>query len=67
MTRRVTVDPDLCSGFRECVRIAPDAFRIDEARGISQPTDAAETADSAEIDEAIDACPMRAISAERAS
>lgn len=64
MTVRVAVDPDLCIGSAECVRIAPDAFRIDEARGVSEPTDLAATADAALLAEAERSCPTRAISLE---
>ena len=37
MTIEVTVDPDLCIGSGDCVRILGAAFRIDEARGVSEP------------------------------
>ncbi|MGH2450460.1 MAG: ferredoxin [Candidatus Limnocylindria bacterium] len=64
MAVRVTVDPELCIGSAECVRIAPGAFRIDETRGISEPTDLAETADPARVDEAVRSCPTGAIALE---
>jgi ferredoxin len=59
---RVSVDPDLCVGTAECVRIAPAAFRIDEARGVSVPQPAATTTDRRRLEEAAFACPTRAIS-----
>jgi len=31
----VTVDPDLCIGSGDCVRLVPRAFQIDEASGVS--------------------------------
>jgi ferredoxin len=58
----VAVDPDLCIGSAECVRIAPEAFAIDESRGISVPLPNAPAADRAKLVEAVEACPMRAIS-----
>lgn len=58
---RVTVDPELCIGSAECVRILPEAFRIDLARGVSVPTDGAGTADAALLAEAVRSCPTQAI------
>lgn len=37
MTARVAIDPDLCIGSGECVRLVPVAFRLDEALGVSVP------------------------------
>lgn len=65
MTAKVRVDPELCIGSAECVRIAPRAFRLDPARNISEPTDAAETTDPRLIEEAVRACPTGAISYQR--
>lgn len=59
---RVTVDPDLCIGSAECVRLLPDAFRIDEARGVSVPLPAAGAADVGLLAEAVRGCPTGAIS-----
>ena len=42
---RVTVDPDLCIGTGDCWRLVPDAFQLDEARGVSVPKPGAEHAD----------------------
>jgi len=58
---RVRVDPDLCIGTGDCVRLAPDAFRIDEARGVSVPQPGAGTAERALLEEAAFNCPTRAI------
>ena len=60
---QVTVDPDLCIGTAECVRILPDAFRIDESRGISVPQPAARSADLGLLAEAVRSCPTGAIRA----
>jgi ferredoxin len=37
VSTRVTVDPDLCIGSAECVRLAPAAFAIDDDAGVSIP------------------------------
>ncbi len=58
---RVTVDPDLCVGTGDCVRLAPDAFRIDGARGVSVPQPGAATTAREVLDEAAFNCPTRAI------
>lgn len=61
MTEPVTVDPDLCIGAAECVRIAPTAFRIDEDENVSRPlTDAAATPLERLVDAARN-CPTNAI------
>ena len=59
-TPRVTIDPDLCIGSGDCVRLAPDAFRIDERRGVSTPLPGATTADPDLLAEAAFNCPTRA-------
>jgi ferredoxin len=64
---RVVIDPDLCIGSGECVRVAPTAFRIDEARGVSTPLPAAQALDRDTLDEVAFNCPTRAISVEAAS
>lgn len=64
MTIRVSVDPELCIGSAECIRIAPGAFRLDKARGVSEPTDLSETAEPALLAEAARSCPTRAIALE---
>lgn len=58
---RVTVDPDLCIGSAECVRIAPDAFQIDESRGVSVPQPGAGAADLGVLAEAVGSCPSGAL------
>lgn len=63
--QRVRVDADLCIGTGECVRIAPEAFRIDEARGVSVPRPGAARADRTLLEEAAFSCPTRAISLRR--
>jgi ferredoxin len=67
MPVRVFVDPELCIGSAECVRIVPGAFRIDPQRGVSEPTDLAETADPRLLEEAVRSCPTSAIAVEEVS
>ncbi len=61
MTPRVSIDPDLCIGSAECVRIAPNAFAIDETTGVSVPLPAAAATDPALLEEAEFSCPTGAI------
>ncbi len=61
MSVRVSVDPDLCIGNGECVRIAPGAFRLDNARGVSVVLPSASSVDRDLLEEAAFNCPTRAI------
>lgn len=65
MRTTVTVDPDLCIGTGDCVRLAPAAFRIDEARGVSVPLPTAAGTDPDALEEAAFNCPTRAITVRR--
>lgn len=65
MTARVTIDPELCIGTGECVRLAPEAFRIDEARGVSVAQPGVATTDDDVLAQAAFNCPTRAIRVER--
>lgn len=58
---RVIVDPELCVGTADCVRLAPQAFEIDEDRGVSVPQSGAATTDLDILKEAAFNCPTRAI------
>ena len=60
MADRVSIDPELCIGSGECVRLVPGAFVIDESRGVSVPQPAAELADPERLDAAEANCPTRA-------
>ncbi len=64
--KRVIIDPDLCVGTSECVRLLPDAFRLDRSRGVSVSTDKAPSADPALLAEVVRSCPMQAVSVEDA-
>ena len=61
---RVRVDPDLCIGTGDCWRLVPDAFVLDESRGVSVPRPGAANAKRALLDEAALNCPTRAITVE---
>ena len=57
----VTVDPDLCIGSGDCVRLLPDAFAIDESQGVAVPLAGAATTDPALLVKAASGCPTQAI------
>ncbi|MEA2519322.1 MAG: ferredoxin [Chloroflexota bacterium] len=61
MTIDVTVDPELCIGSGDCVRILPEAFLIDEALGVSVPLDGAGDQDPDLLRKAAFACPTQSI------
>lgn len=61
MSGRVTVDPDVCTGSEECVRIASAAFAIDEERGVSVPQPGADTTPLETLLDAARNCPTNAI------
>ena len=63
---RVRVDPERCIGTGDCARLAPQAFRLDESRGVSVPLPGAETADADVLAEAAFNCPTRAITVGKA-
>jgi ferredoxin len=65
MSTVVTVDPELCIGTGDCVRLAPGAFRIDETRGVSTPLPGAAATDPDLLEEAAFNCPTRAITVTR--
>jgi ferredoxin len=58
---QVTIDPDVCMGSAECVRILPNAFQIDESRGVSVPRPNAGSADLELLAEAVRSCPTGAL------
>ena len=62
---RVKVDPDLCIGTGDCWRLAPDAFVLDESRGVSVPKPGAASTDIALLEEAAFNCPTRAITVKK--
>ena len=61
MTSHVRVDPELCIGSGDCVRLLPDAFRIDESLGVSVPLSGAAVADRLLLLRAHRNCPTHAI------
>jgi ferredoxin len=56
---RAEVSHDLCVGAAMCIQLAPGAFRLDAA-GLSVFNDSGEP-DPDQLQEAVDGCPMRAI------
>lgn len=61
MPTHVSVDPDLCIGSGDCVRLVPSAFRIDESQGVSAPLAGAATEDRDLLVRAARGCPTQAI------
>jgi len=61
MPIEVSVDPDLCIGSGDCVRILPAGFRIDEAAGVSRPLLGVEEADPELLLRAARTCPTQSI------
>ena len=60
-----SVDPELCIGSSDCVRLLPAAFRIDESIGVSVPLPGAGDADRALLVRARANCPTHAIALAR--
>ena len=62
---RVTVDPDLCQAYANCVTTAPDVFALDEKTGLAVVLlpDAPPELHRA-VQDAVRLCPVRAITAE---
>jgi ferredoxin len=61
MATEVSIDPELCIGSGECVRLVPAAFEIDEQRGVAVPLAGSATADPELLVRAATACPTQAI------
>jgi ferredoxin len=61
MTIKITVDPDLCIGSGDCVRVAPKAFQIDDAAGVSVPLAGAGNIDVEVLLRAARTCPTQSI------
>jgi ferredoxin len=58
---QVSVDPDLCIGSGDCVNLVPEAFRLDEAQGVSVVLDEARDVEPARLVAAARGCPTQAI------
>lgn len=61
MGTSVSIDPDLCMGSGECVRLIPDAFELRDDAGVSVPLPAAADKDPVLLLRAAIACPTQAI------
>lgn len=61
MSIDVTVNPDLCIGSGDCVRILPTAFQIDEEENVSVPLDGAGDQDPERLKLAAFTCPTQSI------
>jgi ferredoxin len=60
---KVHVDMNLCQSHGECVVVAPDVFELGDDDVLVWQEDVDDSR-RAEMDEAVDACPMLAISIE---
>lgn len=61
MAVEVSVDPELCIGSMDCVRLVPAAFQIDESQGVAVPQDGVATTDVSLLVRAAMGCPTQAI------
>jgi ferredoxin len=57
----VSIDPELCIGSGDCVRLAPDAFELREDLGVSVPLAGAAETPVERLVRAAVACPTQAI------
>lgn len=57
----VSIDPELCIGSGDCVRLVPDAFDLREDLGVSVPRPAAGEAGGELLVRAAVGCPTQAI------
>ena len=63
MVMKVIVDMNLCQSHGECVLAAPDVFALGDDDVLTWKEDVEES-QRAEVQEAVDVCPMMAISLE---
>lgn len=61
MSLEASINPELCIGSGDCVRLVPDGFLLDEERGVSVPLPRVREADPARVTEAARLCPTQAI------
>lgn len=61
MSASVSIDPELCIGSGDCVRVAPAAFELREDLGVSVPLPGAAGVDAALLVQAAAGCPTQAI------
>ncbi|GFG86707.1 MAG: ferredoxin [Mycolicibacter algericus] len=64
MAFRVKVDLDLCQGHAMCELEAPDYFRVPKRGKVEILNDEPPESDRRQIEEAVRACPTRALSIE---
>jgi ferredoxin len=61
MAVEVSVDPELCIGSMDCVRLIPAAFQIDESQGVSVPQEGVHATEVDLLVRAAMGCPTQAI------
>lgn len=63
MAKKLVVDPNLCIGCGSCAAVAPKTFIMDDSLGKTKALDPAGDSEKT-VQEAIDSCPVSAISYE---
>ena len=61
MSASVSIDPELCIGSGDCVRLVPVAFELREDLGVSVPLPGAVEVDLTLLVQAAVGCPTQAI------
>ena len=61
MTKKIVIDGDTCIGCGACVSVAPDYFEMD-SDGKSKVAEESTKKGESDIEEAIQSCPVNAIS-----
>ena len=61
MSASVSIDPDLCIGSGDCVRLVPEGFELREDLGVSVPLPGAAGLDLDLLVQAAVGCPTQAI------
>lgn len=63
--KKILIDQDKCIGCGACGITAPGAFGFDNEKGKAVVKQGAENTDSSKIQEAVNRCPVQAISIEK--
>lgn len=58
---RVTVDPELCQGYANCINVAPDIFDLGDDDQVMLLRTAFDDADRPRIEDAVQGCPVSAL------
>lgn len=58
---KIVLDQEKCTGLGICESLAPDYFEVDESGDLVLLKETIDETDTAEIDNAINSCPTRAL------